>query len=411
MIGIQPFSILRYRDYRHLTISSCLWFAVRWIETIVIAWMVLEMTDSPFWVGLVAAVRNAGWLLTPLTGIVADRISRRRLLLYSQILGTLLAALLLVLLLVKVLEIWQILILTLFRGINFALDFPVRNALIVDLVAPDEQLHAVSLNRAATDITAALGPIAGGALMALLGYAGAFWLILALSITNLVLMLYIGDSPRPAATGETIWSSLKEGFRLCCRDGTMMGVLGLACVANMFGFPLIHSLLPVFAKQVLRVGPAELGLLAGALGSGAFAGSLLLAWKGPWGEGTGSVRTCFLFWFVTMILFAMIPYFGFSLLLLVAIGSGQAVAMITTTAFLLNRAAPEMRGRIMGIRGLAIIPLFIGNLVGGLLTGWLGAPAALVIFGAAGILSTVWISSTLQACAATDPPGTLKKGL
>jgi MFS family permease len=392
MIRIQALDVLRYPNYRYLTISSFLWFAIRWIETIVVGWMVLEMTNSPFWVGLVGAVRFAGVLLTPVAGIVADRINRRNLLLYAQALVILLVASLLVLLLAGILGVWHIVVFTLLRGINFALDFPVRNALLVDLVAPEEQLHAVSLNRATTDATAAIGPIAGGALMALLGYAGAFWLMLAFSIINLVLVLHMDDSPGPGAkTGETLWSSLKEGFQLCRRDNTVMGVMVLACIANMFGFPLIHSLLPVFAKQVLTVGPGELGLLAGALGTGAFAGSLLLAWKGGLGEGNKVIWVSFFFWFMTIIMFAMIPYFGVSLLLLMAIGGGQAVAMVTTTAFLLHRAAPDMRGRIMGIRGLAIIPLFWGNLAGGALSGWFGAPTALVIFGAAGILSTVVI--------------------
>jgi MFS family permease len=390
MIRIQAFNALRYRDYRYLTVSSFLWFAVRWMETIVVAWMVLEMTNSPFWVGLVGAMRFAGVVLTPLAGMAADRISRRNLLVYSQALGILLAASMLVLLLAGMLEVWHIIVLTLLRGINFAFDFPVRYALVVDLVSPKEQLNAVSLNRASSDVTAALGPVAGGALIVLLGYAGAFWLMLALSVTNLVFVLFMDDSPTPETKGEeTLWSSLKEGFRLCRRDNAIMGVLGLACAANLFGFPLIHALLPVFAKQVLGVGPAELGLLGGAIGTGAFVGSLLLAWKGSRAEGNSFIWASFLSWFVTIILFAMIPYFGFSLLLLTAIGGAQAVAMVTTTTYLLHRATPEMRGRIMGIRGLAIIPLFLGNLVGGALTGWLGAPTALVIFGAAGILSTV----------------------
>jgi MFS family permease len=398
MNRIEALSALRYRDYRYLTISSFLWFAIRWMEAIVVGWLVLEMTDSPFFVGLVAAVRFAGWLLTPLAGIIADRIIRRNLLLYSQALGILLVAALLVLLLAGMLEVWHIIVLSLLRGINYALDFPVRNALVVDLVAPNEQLNAVSLNRAATDITSALGPVAGGVLIVLLGYAGAFWLMLALSIMNLVLLFFLNASPGSGAKdGDTIWSSLKEGLRVCRRDNAMMGVLGLAGVANMFGFPLFHALLPVFAKQVLGVGPAQLGLLAGALGAGAFIGSLSLAWKGSGAEGSRLLYVSFLFWFMIIILFAMVSHFWLSLLLLMAIGSGQAVAMITTTAFLLHRATPEMRGRVMGIMGLAIIPLFAGNLVGGAITGWLGAPTALAIFGAAGILSVLAIGLRLPA--------------
>src|SRR4030042_1423 len=170
MNRIQALNPLLYRDYRYLTLSSFLWFAIRWIETIVIGWLVLEMTHSPFLVGLVGAVRFAGWILTPLAGIIADRISRRNLLLYSQALGILLVSALLVLLVAEMLKVWHIIVLTLLRGINFALDFPVRHALVVELVAPKEQLNALSLNRAATDITSALGPVAGGVLIVLLGY-------------------------------------------------------------------------------------------------------------------------------------------------------------------------------------------------------------------------------------------------
>jgi MFS family permease len=392
MNRFQPLTALRYRDYRYLTLSSFLWFAIRWMEVIVIAWFVLERTDSPFLLGLVGAVRFAGWLFTPFAGVIADRISRRSLLLYSQAMGILLAAALLVLLLAERLDIWHIVVLTLLRGFNIALDFPVRNALVVDLVAPKEQLNAVSINRAASDVTSAFGPVAAGLFIVLISYAGAFWLILTLSVMNLVLLFFMSDSPGSGDRGrDTLWNSFKEGLQLCRRDSAMMGVLGLAGVANLFGFPLIHALLPVFAKQVLGVGPAQLGLLAGAIGVGSFVGSLSLAWKGSRVEGKGLLLASFFFWFMMTMLFAIVPHFYFSLLLLMAIGGGQAVAMITTTAFLLNRATRETRGCVMGFRGLAIIPLFAGNLVGGALTGWLGAPTALVIFGFAGLLCTAAI--------------------
>jgi len=398
MNRIQALSALRHPDYRHLTVSSILWFAIRWIETIVLSWMVLEMTNSPFLVGLVGAMRFAGLFVTPFAGMIADRINRRDLLLYSQVLNILLGAAFLFLLLAEMLEVWHIIVLTLLRGINFALDFPVRHALVVDLVAPEEQLNAVALSRAATDITSAVGPITGGILIVLLGYTGVFWLNLVLSIISLVLVFYMSDLPGARArTEDTIWTSFKEGFRLCRRDNVIMGVLGLAGIANLFGFPLVQALLPVFAKQVMGVGPAELGLLAGAAGIGAFMGSLFLAWKGSRTEGGSLLWGSFLLWFVMIIVFAMVPHFSLSLLLLMVIGSAQSVAMITTTAVLLHRADPEMRGRVMGLRGLAMIPLFGGNLVGGALSEWSGVPMTLVIFGVAGILSTVAIGLRIPA--------------
>lgn len=383
---------LRYRDYRYLTVSSFLWFAVRWMEVIVIGWLVLETTNSPFLVGLVGAVRFAGWLLTPFAGVIADRISRRNLLLYSQAIAILLVLAFLILLLAERLEVWHIIGLTLIRGVSIALDFPVRNALVVDLVPPKEQFNAVSLNRAASDVTSAFGPVTAGFFIVFFSYAGAFWLMLILSIMNLFFVFFMKDFPGPGESNrETIWSGFKEGLQVCRRDGPMMGVLGLAGVANMFGFPLIYALLPVFAKQELHVGAAQLGLLAGAVGIGALIGSLCLAWKGSRIAGNRLLWVSFLFWFMLTMLFAIVPHFYLSLLLLMAMGGGQAVAMITTTAFLLHRATPEMRGCVMGFRGLAIIPLFWGNLIGGALTGWLGAPVALVILGFAGILCTVAI--------------------
>ncbi len=394
MDRIQALGALRYEDYRYITVSSFLWYAIRWIETIVLSWLVLERTNSPFQVGLVGGLRFAGVLFTPLAGLIADRISRRNVLLYSQALCVLLIGTLLGLFLSDSLEVWHVMVITFARSVNYAMDYPVRTALVVDLVAPEEQLNALSLNRAATDMTAAFGPIAGGILIVVMGYDGAFWLIIILSIISLFVLLLMRNSPVPGIkAGEKMWKSFRQGIELCRRDSAIMGVLGLALLANMFGFPLVQSLLPVFAKQVLHVGPVQLGLLAGALGAGAFVGSLWMAWEGSRFKRRTLLWGSFLLWFIVIAVFGLIPSMWICMFLLLLVGIGQAVAMITTTAFLLSQVAPEMRGRMMGIRGLAIIPLFFGSPIGGALTGWLGAPAALVIFGVTGTLLVfvIWL--------------------
>ncbi len=153
--------VLKYREFRLLALSSFFLFAARWMEVVVLGWLVLELTDSPFQVGLVAAFRFIGWGLGPLGGAISDRFKRRSLLLAAQSINTITVLGLLILLTTGWLQVWHIFAAVLVAGITYAFDYPSRFALIGDVVGSADMLNAVALNRAAQNITAVIGPVLG----------------------------------------------------------------------------------------------------------------------------------------------------------------------------------------------------------------------------------------------------------
>ncbi|MEK7849110.1 MAG: MFS transporter, partial [Chloroflexota bacterium] len=173
-VMLRSLTVLRHRDFRLLTLSTFLLFAARWMEVVVLGWMVLELTDSPFMVGVAGAFRFIGWSFGPLGGAISDRLERRRLLIVAQGVNTLTALSLLALLATDRLQVWQLFAAILIAGTTYAVDYPARNALVGDVVGDGELLNAMALNRAAQNLTAVVGPLLGGSLLLVVGYAGAY---------------------------------------------------------------------------------------------------------------------------------------------------------------------------------------------------------------------------------------------
>lgn len=375
----QTFVSLRHRDFRFLCVEIGLTNASRWMEFLVVGLVVLKLTNSPFWVGAIAAVRSLGWLLGPAGGLLADRFDRRRLLAFVQAANVAQAAALLTMLVLDRANLGVIFFLALVNSLGYALEYPARHALMADMVGRNSVANAVAVSRMAMDITSVVGPFLAGALTQLFSPAGGYALVMGFYVVSLVAVLLVRSRP-PLARGGSAWRELRAGLGYIRVNQAAGLVLGLALLANLLGFPLMFGMLPVFGRDVLNAGPAQLGILMATAGFGGLLGSLLLAGMGNRGRSFRLMMVGFLAWGSLLLLFAVSRWYGLSLALLLTAWTGQSVAMSTGTSLLLTISEPAMVGRVMGARALAVAGLPVGSLALGVAADRMGASPALAMF-------------------------------
>lgn len=378
------FPSLRFRDFRLLCASTIFMEATRWMDVLVIGWLVLQLTGSPMQVGVAGAFRSFGWLLGPIGGVLADRMDRRRFMLLVQLVNVAQAATLLSLYASGHLQVWEVYALALVNSVAFGVDMPARNSLVGDVVSKENLANAIAVNRLFGDMTYVLGPLAAGTFMVLFSFSQTYGLIVAMHATNLVLLLLIRTrGRREAVRRESPWRNVVSGAREIVRCQVAWLVLLLAIVANLLGRPYLYVMLPVFARDVLGLGPGGLGLLMGATGVGAVAASLGIA---AWGRLRGQGRLMmlsYIAWGATLALFALSRWYGLSLALLVGVGMANATAATLGNSFLLAAVPPEVRGRVMGARAMVIGSMLPGMMMLGVGAEAIGAPLTLALSGAA----------------------------
>jgi len=377
---LEMFASLHERDFRLLVVTTVLLDATRWMDVLVVGWLVLELTDSPALVGAAGAFRSFGWLLGPVGGLLADRFNRRHFLLLAAALNLAQAALLLSLYLLGQLQVWQIFSLALVNSILFGLDFPARQAFIADLVGPRTLSNAIALNRVANNIPYVLGPLLAGSFLSLFAFPGAYGLIVAMHAANVLLFLLISHRPRlPRPQRESVWGDVVTGVRHILKNQAAWLLLSLAVVANLLGRPYLYTMLPVFARDILGLGPGGLGVLMAATGVGSVLGSLWVAAQAARVRQGLVMMACYLLWAVTLGLFAVSGWYGLSLLLLIGVGAANAVAATLGTTLLLKAVPPELRGRVMGARAMVIVAMLPGMMLLGMGAEAIGAPATLAL--------------------------------
>ena len=368
-----PFDALAVPDYRQLWLGSLVSNIGSWMQMIGSGWLVLQLTGSPFWLGLVSCVAALPILAFSLpAGVLADRVDRRRLLLGAQLLACLLAGALAALTALGVIRIWHILLITLLSGTVMAVHMPAWQAMIPDLVGKERLMAAVGLNSAAFNGAAVVGPALAGVLLGRAGPAACFALNTASYLAVIAALWAIRTPCVGGACGRntTVVDSLREGLGFIRRRRLVFALFALAAVVSLAARPYLQ-LLPVFARDVLGGGPRTYGALMAANGAGALAGALLTAALGRVPRKglllLGSAATLAL----ALIAFALTRHLAPALGLLVLVGGGTTLYMGATNSVLQTLAPDEVRGRVMSVWSMiAAGPMPLGSLL-------LGAAASL----------------------------------
>jgi MFS family permease len=381
---VSTFSSLRYRDYRLLWFSTLCSSSGQWIQQTSIGWLTYQVTGSPFLLGAVNGLQSLPLLfLAPIGGVLADRLERRRLMLSTQLSLVLLTASFATLVLAGYAQVWNIILFTLLTGVAWAFNMPVRQSVIPDLVPRRDLMNAIALSSAGYNVTRIVGPSLAGLLIVAISVAGNFYLqsFAYVGVALMVWRMYVPSRPL-AGPQVSIQSNLLAGARYVWRHPALRAQMSLALVPVVIALPYV-SLLPVFAQDVLHVGPGGFGLMMAAPGIGAVIGTLTLA-------SVGNVRRKGLLLFasltalaIALILFAESRSFPLSLGLLMLIGGFQ-MTYLTTNQTLLQLTIPdEFRGRVMGIYMLnqGLVPA--GSLITGTLADLWSAPLAIIVMASA----------------------------
>lgn len=357
------FRALRYRDFRLYWLALIISLLGASFQTLAQGWLVYRLTDSPFMLGVTgfvpALIAGPFWLVG---GVIADRVPRRTLIIYTQSASMLPPLALAALIWVDQVQVWHVILSLAATALIAALDWPARMALIPQLVTEDDLGNAQALSSLAYQTVRIVGPALAGVVIAVTGEAACF-AINGLSYGALVFALVaMKTRPQPAARRQTIGASLMEGYRYLLRTPVLIGLLGLMALQGLFLTSYV-TLMPVFARDILAVGSTGLGMMASAVGVGAVVGALAV---GHLGSGR---RGRFLFFAslgmpLVLALFAWSRALVLSASLLSFMGLGT-VALTTTTITLLLLIVPdELRGRLSSLASM----MYLGApLIGGLL--------------------------------------------
>ena len=368
------------------------------MQAVAQGWLVLQLSNSPFWLGVDGFMSTApGLVFTLVGGVFADIIDRRKLLIYSQIVAGLSALTLGVLVVTGVVHVWMILALSFVTGCCMSIAGPSYLALVFDLVGREDLANAIALNSTQFQLARALGPVAAGFGIKIFGLAGCFFangLSFAAVVIGLAMVRY-DRTLNPRATEQPVkekrgfMQDLGDGFRYVAHRRRVSMLLLISAVTSLFGAPYI-AMAPVFARDVLHLGETGLAVLMGTAGAGALFGALFLAYLGDFRHKGWFVLGGDFGFAVCLIGFSLATKVVISIIFLFALGFAIVCSVAVTNTLLQKLVTDEMRGRVMSMFMLSFIGAMpIGNLIAGAASYRFGAPHTLA---AGGLIISIFVT-------------------
>ncbi|MGE5352291.1 MAG: MFS transporter [Acidobacteriota bacterium] len=381
------FSALQHRNFTLLWSGLIVSNAGTWMQNVAQGWLVLQLTNSPLWLGLLGLSFALPMIILPFFGgVTVDRMNRIRLLYITQTGMMATAFILAVLTWLHMVSVYHILAASFIGAVFLAFDNPARQALVPDLVPREDLLNALSLNSATFTGAALIGPAIAGALLGILG-AGSLFFINGLSFLAVLFALASMKNVKTHSGGEktSIKNSVLAGLTYAWKSRFILALLALSTVTAIFGRSY-QNLLPIFARDIWHGGAYGYGLLLASSGGGALVGAFALASVSNLKRPGRVLVIAGLVFSVSIVLFAMSPNLVLGILFLFINGvSATAVGTIIAT-FIQVIVPNELRGRIISLYTITLIGLpALGSLGSGavaeLLGGIQGAPRAVLIGG------------------------------
>jgi len=377
----QTFAALKHRNFRLFFIGQSVSLIGTWMQNTAQSWLVYQLTGSKFLLGVVAAASSAPMLVFSIWGgSIADRHSKRTVLLFTQSAMMCLAFVLAALVWAKLVQPWHIIVLAALGGVAMAFDMPTRQAFMMEMTSREDLLNAVSLNSSIVNGARVVGPAAAGLLMAGAGLAACFFwngMSFVAVLAGLLLMRLPRFAPPPQP--QSNWQHALEGFTYVAKHRRVRTLLLLFSVVGVFGWSY-SVLMPAFATDVLGVGSSQYGALLSANGVGALCGALTVAMFGNQLHRRLLIFGGLGFFSAMLLLLALTRNYYLALIFMAMAGWGMLLYFSTTNTLIQMSVEDRMRGRVMGIWALVFGGMMpIGGLEAGSLSHWLGVPSAVAI--------------------------------
>ncbi|MEX0803633.1 MAG: MFS transporter [Candidatus Binatia bacterium] len=379
----QALSALRHRNYRLYWFGQLFSVLAQNMEAVAQSWLVLEMTNSPLLLGVTGLTFSIPTIaLTLLGGAVADRADRKRIMILSQIGSVTNFFILATLVITGRVALWHVMALAFLSGCVRAFDRPSRMALLPQMVPKEDIPNAVAIGGTIWQLNKLVGPAVAGLLIYLIGIGPTYYFCFAASAIAIFLWLGIRlDSHSTTVSTGGLLQNMMEGLTFIRTHEIYYIFIAMTFFNSVFGMSYV-ILMPVFARNVLAVGSQGFGFLQSAGGAGALCGVLLAAYLGhSRGKGKQAIGGAAVFG-AMLILFALSRSYPLSLVLAGLLGMAGQFYMTTIHAVLQVNLPDRLRGRVMGIHGLAWELMPVGGMIAGAIAEFGGAPSAVVVGGA-----------------------------
>jgi MFS family permease len=389
----QTFAAFKHRNYRLWFIGQLVSLVGTWMQTTAQGFLVFQLTQSPAYLGYVGfAAGVPSWLFMLYGGVIADRLSKRKLLLMTQMAMMMLAFILAALTFLNWVQPWHIIILALGLGVANAFDAPARQAFVVEMVEREDLTNAIALNSSMFNLATVVGPAVAGLAYAFLGPAWCFAINGLSFIAVIAALLLMQLKPlvvRERSTGAM--DDLKAGLHYAASNLAIRTLISAAAVTSLFGLAFM-TLMPAWAVTVLGGDAATYGWLQAARGVGALAGALMIAALGYF-KFRGKLLTLGSFVFPMMLLiFALVRWLPLSLLALAGAGWGFMILFNLANTLIQTLVPDELRGRVVSIYTLSFFGLMpLGALLAGWVAEFVGEPTTIVLSALISLGFAAWL--------------------
>ncbi len=361
---------LRHPNFRLYVTGQLLSTMGTWMQIIAHGWLVYQLSQSELMLGVVGfASAIPALLVTPWGGVIVDRVSKRKLMIITQICAMLLAFILAALTFTGIVEVWHVLVLTVCTGMINAFDGPARQAFVVEMVGREDMPNAIAINSMTFNSARVVGPAIAGFLLVTLG-AGWCFLINGISFLAVIGGLLAMRLPELAARNGQVnaWRQLRSGVGYAIHTNEVGALLLIALSLSLFGITY-STVLPAFVDRVLHQDAGAFGAINMASGIGAVSAAVLVARYGDRGQRGRWLKRLALTYPVVLIAFGLNSYYPLALALSVLLGIGFMSQFTLINTLLQTQIVDEMRGRIMSLYTLTFFGLApFGNLAMGALS-------------------------------------------
>jgi MFS family permease len=376
----------RHRDYRLFFYGQSLAVLGSWIQFLAMSWLVYRLTGSAWLLGVTGfAGQIAVLLLAPFGGLWADRFDRRRLLLWTQVAAMVPGFVLAALTYADAVAVWHVVAMACLFGVITAVDVPVRQSFIPEMVPAREDLpSAIAFNALMQNGGRMLGPTLAGVLIAVSGEAVCFLLngVSKIAAVATLLMMTVAASPRPRPRGSA-WAGVREGVAYVWSSPPLRGLLPVVALVSFMGSPY-QTLMPIFAAEVFAGGPDTLGFLIGAAGAGGIAAMLALAARKDVRGLMNWIAAAAFSSGATLVVFAYSGWLALSLAMIAVVGFAVLTVAMGVSTIIQTIVEDRMRGRVMGLFTVCFLGMFpLGSLAAGAAATAIGASHTLAAGGVA----------------------------